>query len=188
MRRDIAWEWVDRPGLEHLSLSVGDADIAADGVVVVDLDRAPTRLRYAISCDGTWRVRSASLSLECGAERRSLELAREDGGFWVVDGARRRDLDGCTEIDIQGTPFTNTLPIRRLGLPADAPQLLRVAYVIVPALTVEAGAQEYTRLDPADPPRRFRYRNPANGFVAELAVDEDGIVVDYPPYWRRRAP
>src|SRR5882724_3796668 len=143
MHRDVVWEWADRPGLEHLSLTVGDGAIAADGVVVVELDGATTRLRYALRCDGSWRIRTASLSLEQGDARRAVALACDDAGSWRVDGIVRPDLAGCTEIDIQGTPFTNTLPIRRLGLRADAPQLLHVAYVIVPGLTVEPGTQEY---------------------------------------------
>jgi hypothetical protein len=118
---------------------------------------------------------------------RAVELVRDEAGAWRVDGARRPDLDGCEEIDIQATPFTNTLPIRRLRLRPDAPHRLRVAYVLVPSLTVEPGEQEYTRLDPGDPPRRFRYHNPGNGFVAVLDVDADGLVVEYGTIWRRRA-
>ena len=186
MDREIVWEWLDRPGLEHLSLHVGGEGIVADGIVVVDLDRA-VRLRYRVLCDAAWRVRSASLSVEAGKTLRTVELLRDEAGAWRVDGAGRPDLDGCEEIDIQATPFTNTLPIRRLKLHPGLPHRLRVAYILVPSLTVEPGEQEYTRLDPSDPPRRFRYRNPGNGFVAELDVDADGLVVGYGAIWRRRA-
>jgi hypothetical protein len=115
-----------------------------------------------------------------------VRLERDAGGAWRVDGMERGDLAGCIDIDIRATPFTNTLPIRRQAMAAGAPTRLRMAYIDVPGLAVSALDQEYTRLDPAAPPRRFRYRNLLTPFEAELAVDEDGVVVDYPPVWRRR--
>ncbi len=40
-----------------------------------------------------------------------------------------RDLSGCCEnVDVSETPFTNTLPIRRLGLTSGESAEIRVAY------------------------------------------------------------
>ena len=107
-------------------------------------------------------------------------------GFESRDGVPALVCEARTDIDIMTTPFTNTLPIRRLALPPDAATVLRVVYIRIPELSVEAFDQEYTRLDPAMPPRRFRYRSLASGFTAELAVDAGGLVIDYPGLWRRR--
>ena len=57
MHRDIVWEWVDRVGLEHLSLDIAPDGIAADGLVVVALDGRPVRLRYSVRCDAQWVFR-----------------------------------------------------------------------------------------------------------------------------------
>ncbi len=186
MHRDIVWEWADRPGLEHLSLDIAPDGIAADGIVLVALEGRMVRLRYSVRCDARWDFREASLTVDQDGAQRSLALARDDNGRWRVDGGERADLDGCADIDIMTTPFTNTLPIRRLALPPDSATVIRVAYIRVPELSVAAFDQEYTRLDPAMPPRRFRYRSLASGFTAELAVDADGVVIDYPGVWRRR--
>ena len=186
MHRDIVWEWVDRPGLEHLSLNVADDAITAEGLVVVALGGDVVRLNYSVRCDGGWNVREASLSLDDKEGRRSTRLVRDDRGDWLVDGVKRPDLVGCTDIDIKATPFTNTLPIRRLTLDTDAPTGLRVAYIDIPALRIEPFDQEYSRLDPAVPSRRFRYRSVVSGFVADLEVDEAGVVIDYAGLWRRR--
>ena len=188
MHRDIVWEWADRPGLEHLSFDIETNGITADGVVLVALDGRAVRLRYRVRCDARWRVGEASLALDQGdGAPRLLNLARDTAGRWHVDGAPRPDLDGCGDIDIMASPFTNTLPIRRLDMLVDAPTVIPVVYIHVPDLTVSAVDQEYTRLDAAVPPRRFRYRNIDNSFVAALTVDADGVVTDYPPIWRRRA-
>ena len=45
-----------------------------------------------------------------------LHLESDGEGHWQENGKDRPDLHGCIDIDIQATPFTNTLPIRRLGL------------------------------------------------------------------------
>ncbi|HEX6978862.1 MAG TPA: putative glycolipid-binding domain-containing protein [Alphaproteobacteria bacterium] len=186
MHRDVVWEWIRYPGLEHLSLDIGGDGITADGVIVADFGARPIRVHYAVRCDGAWRVRRAAVTADDGGTRRSAELARDAGGNWTVNGARRPDLDGCTDIDIMATPFTNTLPIRNLGLAPDERRQIRVVYVKLPELTLSAADQEYTRLDSAEPPRRFRYRGLDTGFVADLTVDADGLVVDYPGIWRRR--
>jgi uncharacterized protein len=186
MHRDIIWEWADRAGLEHLSLDIAPDGITADGAVVVALDGSAVRLGYRVRCDALWRVEEAALSVEQDGAQRSLRLVHDAAGGWRVDGAPRPDLDCCSDIDIMTSPFTNTLPIRRLAMVADAATVIRVVYIRVPDLTVSAVDQEYTRLDPATPPRRFRYRNIDNSFTAELAVDTDGIVLDYPGLWRRR--
>jgi hypothetical protein len=186
MHHDIVWEWTDRQGLEHLSLDIAPDGIAAEGIVLVVLDGHPVRLRYSVRCDASWEFREASLAVDQDGAQRSLALARDGDGRWRVDGGARADLEGCTDIDIMTTPFTNTLPIRRLALEPDVAATIRVAYIRLPELSVAAFDQEYTRLDPAMPPRRFRYRSVASGFTADLAVDADGVVVDYPGLWRRR--
>ncbi len=185
MRRDIVWERLDRPGLEHLTLEVGTDAIRAESLVLLQLDSGLVRLRYRLRADGNWRTRAASFRLDQGAASRSLELAR-DGDAWLVDGRPRADLAGCQDIDIAATPLTNTMPVRQLALASGETRTFRALYVRVPELTVAPMDQDYTRLDPATPPRRFRYASP--GFTAEVAVDADGLVEDYPPGWKRRTP
>src|SRR5260221_10136011 len=119
MHRDIVWEWADRPGLEHLSLDVAPDAVTADGIVVVALEGRPVRLRYSVRCDARWGFREASLAVDHDGAQSSLALTRNENGQWRVDGSKRTDLDGCTDIDIMTTPFTNTLPIRRQGEPPD---------------------------------------------------------------------
>lgn len=86
------------------------------------------------------------------------------------------------DIDVSATPFTNTLPIRRLGLaPGEAREIL-VAYVAVPALVPEPVWQRYTCLEAG---RRYRYEGLFRSYVGELSVDADGLALDYPGTFRR---
>ena len=183
MRRDIAWERLDRQGLEHLILEVGTDAIRVESLVLLQLDSGLVRLRYRLQADDSWRTRAASFQLDLGTTTRRLELAR-DGEGWRVAGQPRADLAGCQDIDIAATPLTNTMPVRQLVLAPGETRTFRVLYVRIPELSATAMDQDYTRLDPATPPRRFRYASP--GFTAEVAFDADGIVEDYPPGWKRR--
>ena len=55
------------------------------------------------------------------------------------------------------------------------------AWVGFPELSVEALPQRYTRLARG----RFAYESGGGDFRAELEVDDAGLVVSYPPFWRR---
>ena len=183
MAQDVVWEWCDRPGLEHLSLETGPAAIRARGLVLVQLGPDLLRVAYEVELDAAWVFQRARLTVECHGVSKRLEIERQVDGCWTADGRERPDLADCVDIDIMATPFTNSLPIRRLQLAPDRPVAIQAAYLRLPDLTVEAVAQDYTRLSPT----RFRYRGLTSGFTAELTVDAEGLVVDYPPIWRRRS-
>ena len=58
----------------------------------------------------------------------------------------------------------------------------RVAWISAPELTVHPQSQAYTRLAE----RLYLFESlDGSGIRAELPVDEDGIVVDYPGLFRR---
>lgn len=182
MRRDIVWEWADRPGLEHCTVTATPQGVAADGLALFVLDGTTWRLRYRLACDAGWRFTRAALTLDGPGPAQTLRLEHGPQG-WLVDGQPRADLAPCIDIDIRATPLTNTLPLRRLDLAEDVPQAAVVAYVSIPDLAVSPVRQRYTRLPGVG---RYRYENLETGFAADLTVDDDGLVVDYPGPWRRR--
>ena len=55
----------------------------------------------------------------------------------MVDGAVTRGLKGCTDVDLECSPATNTLPIRRLRLAVEAREQVQAAWIRFPGLTVE---------------------------------------------------
>lgn len=159
---------------EQLRLGWEAGGWTADGVIS-GLD-----VHYAIRVDDTWTVRQFLLFRD--SDEPDLWLAHDGAGKWgEVNGAPRFDLEGCTDIDLGCTPFTNTLPIRRLELAVGESAEITAAWVDVETLLVVASPQSYTRLDE----RRWRFEALSSGFVAELEVDEHGLVLDYPDLFRR---
>lgn len=167
-------------GLEHLLLTGN----AADSVVLgVDDQRGPFRLAYRLAWDDAWRIRSAGFVAASKGSTRLLELQTDGQGHWRDGrGASLDALDGCLDIDVWPTPFTNTFPIRRQLSAIGQRCEFRMAWVDGLDLSVKPQPQAYTRL--AD--RRYRFESlDGSGFQAELVVDEDGIVLDYPGLFRR---
>ncbi len=179
--RHVIWTPWSAPGLEHLHLTIAPDAVVADSLVIALHEGVPCRARYTVRCDGAWRVRAVEVAL-LDDSRPPLALWHDGAGRWSTpDGAPLTALDGCLDIDIAVTPFTNTLPIRRLGLPLGASRDLTMAYVHVPELTVAPDPQRYTRL--AD--RRYRYESRDSDFVAELPLDAEDLVLDYPGLFHR---
>jgi hypothetical protein len=158
--------------------------LEADSVVLAfDEDSGPFRLSYRLTWDERWRLRDAELIVATDGFTRLLTLHTDGNGQWRYDDGRALgELDGCMDIDIWPTPFTNSLPLRREPLAIGQRRELRVAWITAPALTVHPLQQAYTRLDE----RRYLFESlDGSGFKAELPVDETGIVLDYPGLFRR---
>ncbi len=167
-------------GMEHLLL----ADRTADSVVLaVDEARGPFRLTYRLAWDDAWQLREAELVVAADGFTQSSSLRTDGRGHWQhVDDRILGDLDGCIDIDIWPTPFTNSFPIRREPMVVGERRQFRVVWIAAPDLTLRAQPQAYTRL--AD--RLYLFESlDGSGFAAELPVDEDGIVLDYPGLFRR---
>nr|PZN36497.1 MAG: hypothetical protein DIU70_14485 [Bacillota bacterium] len=182
-RREMLWTPWHHRGAEHLRLTGDREGILADGWVIGWTDRGPYRLHYRVRCDLGWAVREVWIALD-GEPR--LHLAADGPGNWrEFAGDPREDLAGCIDVDISATPFTNSLPIRRLNLAEGESQELQVVYIEVPECTLRPVPQRYTCLRRTPEGGVYRYEALLSGFAAELQVDPDGFVLDYPGAFRR---
>jgi hypothetical protein len=180
MERNIMWTPWSEPGLEHLHLLKQDDTILADSFIVRVSNRLPFRLHYEITCDSHWNVKELELLL-LSDNRKSLKIRADGQGHWFTHmGDPISPLDGCIDVDISATPFTNTLPIRRLELrPGQSAELL-VAYVLIPEIELMTDKQRYTCLELNAHGGLYKYESMESDFKAELPVDNDGLVIDYP--------
>ncbi len=178
----IRWKPAEGEGIEHLEFRREGDCVTARSVVVGARGGVPYGLGYRIELADDWRVRRVKLSLTDGT---GLRLVSDGAGNWRdAKGKPLPAFAGCLFPDISATPFTNTLPIRRLGLKVGESARIRVLYLPVPRLVPEVVEQRYTRLAE----RRWLYEGLFRGFQAELEVDGDGIVLDYPEIFLRIEP
>jgi len=176
------WQDWAGEGVEHLVLRQSASGIVAESAIITKLEGAPVALRYRIECDPAWQVRRFHIA-RIGDEP-AIDLKRDGKGNWT-DGAgiAQPQLTGAIDVDISATPFTNTLPIRRLGLQRGRSAEVLAVYILAPDLTVSIDRQRYTCLD-ADG-RRYRYQSVDSDFTREIEVDEHGLVLIYPDLFRR---
>lgn len=177
-RRVLRWRPVEEPGLEHLELTEEAGRIFARSILIGEREGVSFGLRYQVELSPGWLVQSLVLERLDGAR---LRLESDGEGHWRRGGVAAPELDGCIDIDISGTPFTNTLPIRRCDLALDEPRRFRMAWVPLDTLVPFADGQVYTRLGE----RRFRYQSQDGSFERVIETDEEGFVTLYPGLFER---
>ncbi len=179
--RCCLWQRLRGTGLERFELSRGNGRWLLRGNVVALENGAPAEASYQVVCDAAWRTERAEIAVRDAAGGRSLTLTTE-GSRWYANGREAESVQGCIDLDLGWSPSTNTLPIRRLGLAVGRGSgPLRMASVRFPELTLEPLPQEYLRKSE----RVYRYTSRDGAFVADLEVDDEGLVLDYQGVWRR---
>ena len=170
----VLWEGGELRLMELAALWRTQSGYALRGSVVGTLDQAVAMtVRYDVGCTAAWETRSVHVEVESPPVLRRLRIEVAGDGTWVVDGAARPDLNGAVDVDIQVTPATNTLPIRRLGLRTGERADVTAAWIQLPALSISRLEQSYERIAQ----KRYLYR--AGDFRAELLVDENGLIERY---------
>jgi hypothetical protein len=114
--REVALSWVDdsRTGIEVSRVTFTAYTCSIDGRIDGPADD-PFVLEYAVSCDEAWNTRYVFVAEAVSGRR--LELLASGRGHWTDgEGDSLPELRGALDVDISATPFTNTLPIRRLDL------------------------------------------------------------------------
>jgi len=168
-----------------LRLLTSDSGVVANGLVIGLEAGRPFRISYEVRCDGRWRVREVRVATP-DSEQPVLELLTDEEGRWKGRGGEPvLELEGCRDVDISATPFTNTLPIRRLGLEPGESEELAVTYIRVPELLVGPERQRYGCLEAQADGGLYRFEALPSGFTAELPIDAEGLVIDYPRLFRR---
>lgn len=163
----------------HIDGSTGD--IVAHGMAIGSTEDKPFAARFTMQCDAEWRTRALTVETTDG---RKLDIRSDGKGHWTNgEGNELPALAGLIDIDLQASPLTNTLPIRRLDIdPSMGPVELTMVYIPFDTFEPYPHAQRYTCLESG---RRYLYENADGSFSAELAVDEDGLVLDYPGLFER---
>ena len=187
--RSVFWAPWDGQGMEHLRLTLDEEEIVARGLVLGFAGGMPFRLRYKIKCDRHWRTRKLELEVHDLHGMRERKLRTDGAGNWREHaGEALSELAGCLDVDISATPFTNTLAVRRLDLQPGENAGLSVAYIKMPDLTLRPVSQRYACSWRAPTGALVTYEGLFRGFKADLALDADGLVMDYPETFRRLAP
>jgi uncharacterized protein len=193
--RTVLWQRINTPGSEWCALEREPDGWRLYGIVLTHVDTAPVLVHYAVALATDWSTRVVEIAMRSGSasEPRSLKLTVGPDQRWQIERELVPDpvmpaddvaaLHGLVDVDLGFSPATNTLPIRRLGPTIGDAVEVTAAWVRFPELTIEPLPQQYTRLTE----RRYRYESARGAFVAEIEVDDLGLVTTYEGGWRRIA-
>lgn len=199
-------EWVGDEDPHRLEAAV--LTLAPDRLDALGTSRTTDYVTsWTLETGPDWVTSRLSVSVAGRGFTRWLVLTRSAHGRWATEtyahgddryhgermpdpgAAHPEDLDDALDCDLALCPVTNTMPILRLrareGL---AETELTMAWVDLPSLAVVPSRQAYSAAKPYDPASGHtvvRYRSVGGTFMADLTVDEDGIVIDYPRVARR---
>lgn len=185
MKRSVLWSHLDKPGLEHLFLHAREDGVLADGQVITLEQGVPLRAHYVVHCNSDWQVVQLDLDM-LERQEASIHLRADGRGNWFfTEGEPIPDLEGCIDVDLSISPFTNTLPIRRHKLAVNDSVEILVAYVALPDMQITPVHQRYTCLSDMPGERVYRYESLDSEFSTEITVDDDGLVLNYPHLFKQ---
>jgi uncharacterized protein len=133
------WQRWDGGTTEVLRLGWESGGWTADGRIT------GLNVQYAIRFDGDWRVRQFLLFRDL--EEPDLWLVSDGHGRWAeMNGVERTELTGCTDIELNGSPFAASMSGRRLGLSRGDKAHVMVARIDSETLDVSAHLRRVERV------------------------------------------
>jgi len=177
--KTILWRRLDRPGHESARLYHLDSSWHLAGTAIFTHDRQPCRLDYHITCDSSWQTSSAKVAGWLGSRTIDITLSVDSARSWWLNGVECSQVAGCVDLDLNFSPSTNLLPIRRLGLADNQEAQVQAAWLRFPGFTLERLTQTYRR----HTAERYRYESAGGSFSREIDVNSSGFVTRYPEFW-----
>ena len=177
----ILWRRTDVPGHDACGLWRMESGWRLTGTAIFVLEGQPCHLAYEVDCDTTWRTRSAKVTGYIGRHALELTIVAMPGERWKLNGMDQPEAAGCIDVDLNFTPATNLIAIRRLALDIGHASEAPAAWLRFPEFTLERLEQRYHRvaLDTYD------YQAPSVGYAAALRVSDSGFVTQYPGLWEQ---
>jgi uncharacterized protein len=175
----IIWKGIRPNTTEYCSIKQEPNGIVVRGQITGLLEDRPINIYYAINLDKDYQINA--VHLQCPFNNSfDVSLLHKDEKWYDLQGNHLSQYDDCDDVDISITPFTNTIPIRRLHLTLGESRKIPVIYIDPLENTLTRTLQRYTYMENS----RYRYENLTSGFVSEVITDSTGIVVEYPGIWK----
>lgn len=175
----ILWRRLDRPGHDACRLWKEGSLWRIEGMAVWLDPKGPAQIVYEVAVGEDWVTHSARLMGRVGKRAISLSIQRDTSGNWRMNGEAVPEVTGLPDIDLGLTPATNTLPLRRMRSRRMDAADLAAAWLDPTDWQLKPLPQRYEKLDDG----RWRYASPSHDFQADLTIDADGFVTDYPSLW-----
>lgn len=183
MQHNILWSGREYHSLENCLLNVSTKGVEINSTIVGSYQETVYQVDYQIRTNERWETVMLEFSARLNFLKQSVRIERDGVGNWILNGNPAGTFKDCLDVDIPLTPFTNTLPIRRLRFAKDESHEIKVIYCDILEGKIIPIRQKYTRLSSTE----YHYENVPNDFEATIVVDQFGLVVNYPELFVRSA-
>lgn len=183
MQANILWTGREYYSLENCLVEILPNGSMISSTIVGYYEEKIYRVNYRIQTNSNWETIFLEINSQHSDQVQLLKLESDGRGNWMRNGKKTDQFQGCIDVDIPLTPFTNTLPIRRLKLRQNEVQEIQVIYCDLLNQTIKPVRQKYTCLSETE----YHYENVPNDFEATIQVDKSGLVIDYPALFLRTA-
>lgn len=181
MQNNIIWEGHNYNSVENCNILTNDNGYEAAATISVCLDDCVCNVEYIIRINQNWESEYCKITNRIEGGAKTLELQRNSGDKWLVNGVLEKKFEGYDGIDISITPFANTLAINRKKLQEEESIEMRIIYIDVIKMKCEPIAVRYTRLSESE----VEYENLTNEYNVVLDVDENGFIKNYPGFFKQ---
>jgi hypothetical protein len=183
MQTNLLWTGREYHSLENCLVNVTATGAEITSTIIGHYEEKIYKIEYRIKTNQNWGTVFFEIDSRHSNQIQLIRFEGDGKGNWMSNGKKATKFKGCIDIDIPLTPFTNTLPIKRLHLNRNEAQEIRVIYCDLLEQQIKPVRQKYTCLSNT----AYHYENVPNDFEATIRVDESGFVVDYPSLFVRTA-
>lgn len=168
------WQSVVADQVETLTLHFENESWTINGQIT------GLNLQYVMRLTATWQLQQMLLFRDM--DEPDLWLANDGRGKWgEVNGSNIRGLGGCTDLDLRGSSFTQTMAVRKLPIAIGSSSIVDSVVVDPETLGVTRSRLTYTRCTES----RWIVERDDEHSDHEFAVDQYGLPLDIPGHFTR---
>src|SRR5688500_16241171 len=124
MQTNLLWSGREYYSLEYCLVNTTDQGAEIDSTIIGTYKDITYRVEYQIKTNRHRETVWCKIQSRHGDQVDRLLLEKDAKGNWLRNGLPADEFNGCTDVDIPLTPFTNTLPVNRLRLTPGSEQII----------------------------------------------------------------
>ncbi len=183
MQTNLLWTGREYYSLENCIVNTTVNGTEITSTIIGKYKAKIYRVEYHIKTNKKWETKYVEIKSQHSNKVQHHKFKNDGKGNWVTNGKQLPTVKGCIDIDIALTPFTNTLPIKRLHLAKGEEQEIQVLYFDILKNKITAAKQKYIRLSDSE----YKFENVPNNFEAIIKIDKQGFIIDYPSLFENTA-
>ncbi|MET0461739.1 MAG: putative glycolipid-binding domain-containing protein [Chitinophagaceae bacterium] len=183
MQTNIVWAGIEYHSIENCLITNSTHGTTIASTIIGSYEGKLYKVDYAIKVNNEWETKELNIKARHSDREEEILLVKNSEDDWMMNNEKVYTFTGCIDVDIALTPFTNTLPVNRLKLHEGEEQIISVIYVDLLNWDVKPVKQLYRRAAE----NIYHYENIPNNFEADIMVDKQGVVIDYPGLFNRSA-